>query len=171
MYDYSRVSRTTVVEGLSSRRVAFCSTDRWPRIGVTNWTRRRRAGRRGGCPVLTVSLNGGGGRELVPARSDAVLAGDDDRVSSQVFRPRNDISGFYPHRVMPHNAAASIKRRAVASLSLSLSLLSPSSRISLESLAFRVFSWWKDRRVSRSRLSTSAFEGITERSREIANTE
>lgn len=68
-------------------------------------------------------LNGGGGRELVPARSDAVLAGDDDRVSSQVFRPRNDISGFYPHRVMPHNAAASITRRAVASLSLSLVLV------------------------------------------------
>ena len=76
--------------------------------------RRKQGGEEG---VLTVFLNGDEDRELVSARSDAKLAGDNRRsVSSQVFRSRNDISGFYPHRVMRHNAVASITRRAVAPL-------------------------------------------------------
>ena len=82
---------------------------------TNQWMERRK--QNGEESILTVFLNGDEDRELVSARSDAKLAGDDRySVSSQVFRSWNDISGFYPHRVMLHNAVASITRRAAAPL-------------------------------------------------------
>lgn len=109
----SWVLQTTVVERKSikqSRCILLYWLLYWQVTTNRSTNRRMKRRKRGGEEsVLTVFLNGGGGRELVSARSDAKLAGDDRcSVSSQVFRPRNDISGFYPHRVMRHNAVASI---------------------------------------------------------------
>jgi len=89
-------------------------------------TRRRKQGDEEG--VLTVFLNEDA--EPVPTRSDAVLAG----VSSQEFLPRNDISGFYPHRVMPHNVHNEARHRASPAFDFSDFL--GSSR-----------SWWTDHRL------------------------
>jgi len=90
--------------------LATLATDRWSQ--PTNQD--KEAERRGGCPYR-VSLNGGGGRQLVPAHLSTMLGVDRLTRSHLKFSaPEHDISGLYPHRIMPHNAAASITRHVAA---------------------------------------------------------